>query len=158
MQQNNVYVVAALVGVLLAAIFTLPLQSASAERIPFAFQNVTQSVPADLVEGVFHIAIVLPEREDGKFYHGEITYTSSHALEVNVLQPPVENETIPRPVSVPGLNASITALGFQEPSNFNTVPFVGSEVTLLHRSSQPFTASYSIVGEMVDPEPLAAQP
>lgn len=60
----------------------------------------------------------------------------------------------PQPVSVPGLNGSISALDFDEPKHFNSVDFAGSEVILLHRSSEPFTASYSVVGEAVDPEPL----
>jgi hypothetical protein len=127
---------------------------AFAERVPFAIQNVSQSSPAELVDGLFQLAVLLPQRDDGKFYHGIVTYSSSHAVEVNVLQPAAGNQSSAQPVTVPGLNATISALDFQEPQNFNSVPFAGSEVVLIHRSSQPFTASYSIVGEMVDPEPL----
>ncbi len=125
-----------------------------AERIPFAIQNVTQSSPSELVEGLFRVATWLPQRDDGKFYQGELTYTSSSPVEVNVLQPQAANMSGPQPVSVPGLNGSISPLDSGEPTHFNNVDFSGSEVILLHRSSEPFTASYSAVGEVLDPEPL----
>jgi hypothetical protein len=83
-----------------------------------------------------------------------VTYSSSHAVEVNILQSAASNASTVQPVTVPGLNATISALGLDELQNFNSVPFAGPEVVLIHRSSQPFTASYSIVGETVDPEPL----
>jgi hypothetical protein len=162
MHRNKLFIVPTLAGLLLAAatatiIISEPM-NVFAERVPFAIQNVTQSSPAELVDGLFQIGVLLPQRDDGKFYHGVVTYSSSHAVEVNVLQPPIENASTVQPITVPGLNASISALDFQEPSNFNTVPFAGSEVILIHRSSQPFTAAYSIVGELVDPEPLPSPP
>jgi len=146
------YAVLPLIGIALAASAVAP-NMVLAERIPFAMQNVTTSSASELVEGLFQVANILPARDDGKFYVGQITYTSSAPVEVNVLQPPV-NVTGAQPVMVPGLNGSITALDFDEPKHFNSVSFVGSEVVLLYRSSEPFTASYSVEGEAVDPEPL----
>ena len=125
-----------------------------AERIPFAIENVTQSSPAELVDGLYQIAVLLPEREDGKFYHGQLTYTSSHPVEVEVPQPPVGNASGAEPLNIPGLNATIASLDLDEPKHFDSVSFVGTELVLLHRSTQPFTVSYSIVGEALDPEPL----
>jgi hypothetical protein len=154
MIENSKYTIALLLGGIAIISGGLTPSIVFGERVPFAIQNVTQSSPADLVDGLFQLAVLLPQRDDGKFYHGIVTYSSSHAVEVNVLQPPAENQSSARPITVPGLNASISALGFQDPMNFNSVPFAGSEVVLIHRSSQPFTASYSIVGETVDPEPL----
>jgi hypothetical protein len=40
-----------------------------------------------------------------------------------MLQPAAESQSSAQPVTVPGLNASISALGFQDPKNFNSVPF-----------------------------------
>jgi hypothetical protein len=37
---------------------------------------------------------------------------------------------------------------------FDSVSFAGSQLSLLKRSPGNFTASYSVVGELVDPEPL----
>lgn len=156
MIQNKtfMYIVLSLIGFALVGTNMLTPSVVFAERIPFAIQNVTQSTSAELVDGLFQIAILLPQRDDGKFYTGQLTYTSSHEVEVNVFQPPVANTSEARPVMVPGLNASISILEFQEPKNSNSVPFAGSAAILVHRSSQPFTASFSVVGELVDPEPL----
>ncbi len=153
MVQNFIHILVPLVGLSLVASSILTPSMVLAERIPFAMQNVTTSSPSELVEGLFQVARILPERDDGKFYVGQVTYTSSAPVEVNVLQPPV-NVSGPQPVMVPGLNGSITALDFDEPKHFNSVNFVGSEVVLLYRSSEQFTASYSVAGEAVDPEPL----
>jgi hypothetical protein len=150
--RNFVCAVLLLIGVALVA-STMTPNMVLAERISFAMQNVTTSSASELVEGQFQVANILPARDDGKFYVGQITYTSSAPVEVNVLQPPV-NVTGAQPVMVPGLNGSITALDFGEPQHFNSVSFAGSEVILLHRSSEPFTASYTAAGEAVDPEPL----
>ena len=103
---------------------------------------------------MFQIAVLLPQRDDGKFYNGQLTYTSSSPVEVEVLQPVATNVSGAQPVTVPGLNASIASLDFDEPKRFNSVAFTGSQVILLHRSPEPFTVSYSIVGEVLDPEPL----
>jgi hypothetical protein len=153
MDRRFIYVVLPLIGLALLANALMP-NIALAERIPFAIQNVTTSSPSDLIGGLYHVVTLLPQRDDGKFYHGVVTYTSSDPVEVNVLEPLVENASTRQPVTVPGLNASIAALGFQEPEYFNSVPFAGSEVVLIHRHTEPFTAAYSIVGELVDPEPL----
>ncbi|MGH9974629.1 MAG: hypothetical protein ACRD8Z_02170 [Nitrososphaeraceae archaeon] len=151
--KSFIYTVIPLTGLLLVA-STMTPSLVLAERIPFAIQNVTQSTPSELVEGMFQVANLLPLRDDGKFYVGQLTYTSSAPVEVNVLQPTAANVSGPQPVSVPGLNGSITALDFDEPKHFNSVAFTGSEIVLLYRSSEPFSASYSVVGEAVDPEPL----
>ena len=157
MIQNRrfIYVTLSLVRVVLPVAANISTPSAVyAERIPFAIQNVTQSTPADLAGGLFQIATVLPQREDGKFYNGQITFTASVPVEVNILQPTVGNVSGAQPLSVQGLNATIASLYFGEPRQFNSLTFTGSEVTLIHRSPQPFIVSYSVVGEALDPEPL----
>jgi hypothetical protein len=108
-----------------------------------------------VVEGLFQVAVLLPQRDDDKFYTGQLTYTSSIPVEVTVLELPLTNETAEtQPLSVPGLNASIAALAAGEPRNFGSVAFIGSELALVYRGMQPFTVSYGVVGEVVDPEPL----
>jgi hypothetical protein len=103
---------------------------------------------------LFQIAVLLPQIDDGKFYNGQLTYTSSSPVEVEVLQPVATNVSGAQPSSLPGLNASIASLDFDEPKRLNSVVFTGSQLILLHSSPEPFTVSYSIVGEVLDPEPL----
>jgi hypothetical protein len=149
------YIALPFVGfIIVGAVNTLTPSAVYAERIPFAIQNSTQSTPGELVEGLFQIAVLLPQRDDGKFYSAQLTYTSSSPVEVEVLQPAAANVSGAQPTSLPGLNASIASLDFDEPKRFNSVTFTGSQVILLHRSPEPFTVSYSIVGEALDPEPL----
>ena len=158
MIQNRIflYIALPLIGVVLGVAVNISTPGAVyAERIPFAIQNTTQSTSAELVDGLFQVAVLLPQRDDGKFYNGQITFTASVPVEVNILQPAVVgNTTGAEPLSVPGLNGTITALDFDEPKRFNSVAFTGSEVILMQRSNQPFSVSYSIVGEALDPEPL----
>lgn len=130
---------------------------AFAERIPFAIQNVTQSVPVSTpgLEQYLQIATILPPRDDGKFYTGQLTYSSDSPVEVSILQP--RNATIQvegSPIAVEGLNATISHPNFLEPNLFDSTSFTGSQVSLLQRSPGNFTVSYSVVGELVDPEPL----
>jgi hypothetical protein len=47
------------------------------QGIPFAIQNVTQSVPVPGLEQYFQIGPILPPRQDGKFYSGELSYTTN---------------------------------------------------------------------------------
>jgi hypothetical protein len=51
--------------------------AAFAERVPFAVQNVTQSIPVPGFEDSFQIAPILAPREDGKFYTGTLSYTTN---------------------------------------------------------------------------------
>jgi hypothetical protein len=131
--------------------------AAFAERIPFTIQNVTQSVSVSTpgLEQYFQIASILPPRNDGKFYTGQLTYSADVPVEATFLQP--RNETIQAqgsPISVPGLNATISHTNFLEPRLFDSTPFTSSSVSLLYRNPRNFTVSYSVVGELVDPEPL----
>lgn len=57
------------------------------------------------------------------------------------------------PFTVQGLNYTISVENILQPEPFDTNQFAGSSVSMLQRSSQPFTISYSIVGKIVDPEP-----
>jgi hypothetical protein len=125
------------------------------ERVSFAIQNVTQSVPLPGFEQSFQIAPILPPRQDGKFYSGELSYTTNVPVEFTALQP--LNETMqPQgfPVNVPGLNYTVSAPAPEEARTADNVFFTSSGVVLLHRSPQPFTVSYSVDGELLDPQPL----
>jgi len=153
-RQKLIYMALPLFDFVLVAANTLTPIIAYAERIPFAIRNVTRSTPSQVVEGLFQVAVLLPQRDDGKFYTGQLSYTSSRPVEVTLLELPPTNETETQPLSVPGLNASIAALAAGEPRNFGSVAFTGSELALVYRGQQPFTVSYGVVGEVVDPEPL----
>lgn len=126
-----------------------------AERIPFAVQNVTQSVPVPGFEQYFQIAPILPPRDDGKFFTGELSYTTNVPVEFTALQPLNEPmQTHLSPVNVPGLNYTISAPAPEEARTTDSVSFTSSGAVLLHRSPQPFTVSYSVSGELLDPQPL----
>jgi hypothetical protein len=79
---------------------------------------------------MYQIAILLPEREYGKFYHGQLTYTASLPIEVEVPQPAAANVSGAQPVSIPGLNATVASLSIGEPKYFDSLSFVGTEVVL----------------------------
>ena len=126
-----------------------------AERIPFAVQNVTQSVPVPGFEQYFQIAPILPPRDDGKFFTGELSYTTNVPVEFTALQPLNETtQTQLSPVNVPGLNYTVSAPAPEEARTTDSVSFTSSGAVLLHRSPQPFTVSYSVSGELLDPQPL----
>jgi hypothetical protein len=163
---TNERIVLSVIGLSLSGLIVLAAgltpNAAFAERIPFVIQNETQSIPAPLgFEQYFQLAILLPPRNDSKIYSGTLTYTSSLPVEVNILQPK-KNETLSSssqglvspPFTVPGLNYSLSVPNILQPQSFDTVQFVGSSVSLLQRSPQPFSVSYSIDGELLDPQPL----
>jgi hypothetical protein len=125
------------------------------QGIPFAVQNVTQSVPVPGFEQYFQIAPILPPRQDGKFYSGELSYTTNVPVEFTALQP--LNETMqPQgfPVNVPGLNYTVSAPVPEEARTTDSVSFTSSGVVLLYRSPQPFTVSYSVSGQLLNPQPI----
>ena len=152
--RKPIYVALPLFGFVLVAANTLTPNIAYAERIPFAIRNVTQSSSTSTLEGLYQVAVLLPQRNDGKFYNGQLTYTSSRPVSVAVLEVSSANATGGQSLSGPGLNASIAALATNEPRLFNTVTFTGSELALVYRGTQPFTVSYAVVGEALDPEPI----
>ncbi|HZD34627.1 MAG TPA: hypothetical protein VE130_05440 [Nitrososphaeraceae archaeon] len=133
---------------------------AFAERIPFAMQSTAASEP-DMITKMHeqaHQAVqVLPKRDDGKFYTGTLTYVASIPVEVVVLQPlnqtVIQNATT-TPFTQPGLNSTIALFHQLQGALYDTIDFSGSEVFFHSRSPEPFTVSYSVVGEAVDPEPL----
>jgi hypothetical protein len=159
--RRTIYFVLPLIGFVLVAASTLTPNIAYAERIPFAIRNVTQSSSTAVFEGMYQVAVLLPQRDDGKFYTGQLTYTASAPVEVAVLAVSAANATGGaanatggQSLSGPGLNASLAAFFTSEPRQFNTVSFAGSELALVYRGTQPFTVSYAVVGETLDPEPL----
>jgi hypothetical protein len=58
------------------------------------------------------------------------------------------------PVNVPGLNYTVSAPVPEEARTTDSVSFTSSGVVLLHRSPQPFTVSYSVSGQLLNPQPL----
>jgi hypothetical protein len=125
-----------------------------AERVPFAVQNVTQSIPVPGFEESFQLAPILPPREDGRLYTGTLSYTTNVPVEFTTLHP--LNQTIqPQgfPVNVPGLNFTVSGPAPQDAKTSDSRSFAASGVVLLLRNPTPFTVSYSLDGELVDPQP-----
>jgi hypothetical protein len=139
----------------LALAVTQTPSTAFAERVPFAVQNVTQSIPVPGFEESFQIAPILPPREDGRFYTGMLSYTTNVPVEFTTLHP-LNKTTQPQgfPVNIPGLNYTVSAPAPQNAETSDSRSFAASGVVLLYRNPTPFTVSYSLDGELVDPQPL----
>jgi hypothetical protein len=138
----------------LALAMTQTPKAAFAERVPFAVQNVTQSIPVPGFEDSFQIAPILAPREDGKFYTGTLSYTTNVPVEFTTLLP--LNQTVQVqgfPVNIPGLNYTVSAPAPQGAETSDSRSFAASGVVLLYRNPTPFTVSYSLDGELLDPQP-----
>jgi hypothetical protein len=138
----------------LALTMTQTPNAAFAERVPFAVQNVTQSIPVPGFEDSFQIAPILAPREDGKFYTGTLSYTTNVPVEFTTLLP--LNQTVqPQgfPVNIPGLNYTVSSPAPQGAETSDSRSFAASGVVLLYRNPTPFTVSYSLDGELLDPQP-----
>jgi hypothetical protein len=138
----------------LALAMTQTPNAAFAERVPFAVQNVTQSIPVPGFEDSFQIAPILAPREDGKFYTGTLSYTTNVPVEFTTLLP--LNQTVqPQgfPVNIPGINYTVSSPAPQGAETSDNRSFVASGVVLLYRNPTPFIVSYSLDGELVDPQP-----
>jgi hypothetical protein len=145
------------IGILVLSGFFLAMASTPnmvyAERSPFAVQNVTQSIPVPRFEDSFQMAVILAPREDGKMYTGTLSYTTNVPVEFTTLHP--LNQTIqPQgfPVNIPGLNFTVSGPAPQDDKISDSKTFAASGVVLLYREPTPFTVSYSLDGELVDPQ------
>jgi hypothetical protein len=148
-----------LMGIMMLSGFALTItmmpSAAFAARVPFAVQNVTQSIPVPGFEESFQIAPILPPREDGKFYTGILSYTTNVPVEFTTLHP--LNQTVqPQgfPVNIPGLNFTVSGPAPQDAKTSDSRSFAASGLVLLLRNPTPFTVSYSLDGELVDLQPL----
>lgn len=125
----------------------------------FAIQNTSTSIP-DPTPGheEFHQAVIaLPFRNDGKLYTGTVTYTSSHPVEVVVLQQFNQSQTATdntaTPLIIPGQDQAIALIHEVEGDQFDNLNFAGSALAFHSRTNQNFTITYTIVGELVEPTP-----
>jgi hypothetical protein len=57
-------------------------------------------------------------------------------------------------MNIPGLNYTVSAPAPQNAETSDSRSFAASGVVLLYRNPTPFTVSYSLDGELVDPQPL----
>jgi hypothetical protein len=136
-----------------ALTMTLTPDAAFGERVPFAVQNVTQSIPVPGFEESFQIAPILAPREDGKLYTGTLSYTTNVPVEFTTLHP--LNQTLQPegfPINIPGLNFTVSGPAPQDAKTSDSRTFAASGVVLLLRNPTPFTVSYSLDGELVDPQ------
>lgn len=127
----------------------------------FAIQNTSSSIP-DTTPGheeAHQMVLALPPRADGRLYTGTVTYTSSHPIEVVVLQQFNQNQTTGggatvTPLLTPGQEEAITLIHELEGDQFDNVNFAGSALGFHSRTNDNFTVTYTIVGELIPPTPL----
>jgi hypothetical protein len=138
---------------------TMTTNQALAASTPFALQDTKISAPDQIPGHQMHQAVViLPPRNDSKIYSGTLTFSSSHPVELIVSHPfnltraPTNNATfIPEPLTVPGQNTTLSILHeIGQGTQFDTIPFTGSSVSLHNRAGQNFTVSYSVAGNLID--------
>lgn len=125
----------------------------------FAIQNTSTSIPDPTPghEDVHQVVYALPPRADGRLYTGTVTYTSSHPVEVVVLQQ-FNQTTVEEgravPLLAPGQEEAITLLHEIEGDQFDNVNFAGSALAFHSRTNENFTVTYTVVGELIEPTPL----
>ncbi|MDQ3888690.1 MAG: hypothetical protein M3251_05400 [Thermoproteota archaeon] len=105
------------------------------------------------------VVFALPIRDDGKIYTGQVTFTASKPIEVEVIhiyrpdQPPDEAHGQPPTAVINGTTISYSHLtGIVDnniitgdvPTASGTFDFTGSGLVFHKRSSEPFTVTYTI--------------
>lgn len=132
----------------------------------FAIQNTSTSIPDPTPghEQSHQAVIALPPRDDGRLYTGTLTYTSSHPIEVVVLQQFNKNQTTTGtggeggntavPLLTPGQEEAITLIHEFEGDQFDNLNFAGSALAFHSRTNENFTVTYTIIGELVEHTPL----
>ena len=105
------------------------------------------------------VVFALPIRDDGKIYTGQVTFTASKPIEVEVIhiykpdQPPDEVHGEPPTAVINGTTITYSHLtGIVDnniitgdvPTASGTFEFTGSGLVFHKRSSEPFTVTYTI--------------
>jgi hypothetical protein len=105
------------------------------------------------------VVFVLPIRDDGKIYTGQVTFTASKPIEVEVIhiyrpdQPPDEAHGQPPTAVINGTTITYSHLtGIVDnniiagdvPTASGTFEFTGNGLVFHKRSSEPFTVTYTI--------------
>jgi hypothetical protein len=105
------------------------------------------------------VVFALPIRDDGKIYTGQVTFTASKPIEIEVIhiyrpdQPPDEAHGQPPTAVINGTTITYSHLtGIVDnniitgdvPTASGTFEFTGSGLVFHKRSSEPFTVTYTI--------------
>ena len=105
------------------------------------------------------VVFALPIRDDGKIYTGQVTFTASKPIEVEVIhiykpdQPPDEVHGEPPTAVINGTTITYSHLTSivdnniitgDVPTASGTFEFTGSGLVFHKRSSEPFTVTYTI--------------
>jgi hypothetical protein len=105
------------------------------------------------------VVFALPIRDDGKIYTGQVTFTASKPIEVEVIhiyrpdQPPDEAHGQPPTAVINGTTLTYShltdivdnnILTGDVPTASGTFEFTGSGLVFHKRSSEPFTVTYTI--------------
>lgn len=144
-----------------------PVAAGTSTTQMFAIQNTSTSIPDSTPghEQAHQMVIALPARDDGKLYTGTVTYTSSHPVEVIIFQQFNLNQTTTggeeggtvTPLLTPSQEEAIALIHELEGDQFDNLNFAGSSLWFHSRNPEPFTVTYTIVGELVEPTPLPTQ-
>jgi hypothetical protein len=125
----------------------------------FAIQETKKSED-DIAPGheQYHqIAIALPEREDGKIYTGQISYSASTPVAVLALQS--INQSIAQnatglPLTFASTNFTVSFAHSLDGEIAGNQDFAGSSLYFHSESNAPFIVSYTVVGKLVEKSPV----
>jgi hypothetical protein len=125
----------------------------------FAIQETKKSEPdtAPGHEQYHQIAIALPEREDGKIYTGQISYSASTPVAVLTLQPIdpyIGQNATTLPLTFADINFTVSFAHSLQGEIAGNQDFAGSSVYFHSQSSAPFIVSYTVVGKVVNKAPV----
>ena len=132
-----------------------------AQEGKFAIQGTQKSMKDPLPGHEVHqIVIILPPRDDAKFYAGMFTYTASQPVEVVVLHPfnaSATDQPHGKPLNAPFKNGKVAISLMKEitgATNAGSLDFSGSALALHNIDGKPFSATYSVTGWVTAPTPL----
>ena len=139
------------------AILIIGTNSAFAQEGKFAIQGTQKSMQDPLPGHEKHqIVIILPPRDDGKFYTGTLTYAASQPVEVVVLHPfnaSATDQAHGEPLNAPFKNGKVAISLMKEftgATNAGSLVFSGSALALHNIDGKQFSATYSVTGWVTD--------
>ena len=145
----------------ISAILIVGTNNVFGQEAKFAIQTTQKSMQDPLPGHEKHqIVIILPPRDDGKFYSGTLTYAASQPVEVVVLNPfnaSATDQAHGEPLNAPFKNGKVAISLMKEftgATNAGSLDFTGSALALHNIDGKPFGATYSVTGSVTGSVPL----